>query len=255
MTLSRSAFGAPPQGGASSSPAKPDLRCLLGGVLRRLSPLLLVALAGCAQVNAYRVPPVEIGAQPPLMAQAVAPAPVANGAIYQAQAYRPLFEDHRARLAGDTLTVNIVEKVSASQKSTSSIDKSGTLSGSVTALPLVNPNSFARASVGGTSSNTFGGKGATESSNDFSGTITVLVTGVLPNGHLMIQGEKQIGVNANVDVLRFSGQVDPRAIQPGNIVPSTQIANVRVEHRSRGQQGDAQVMGWLSRVFLSVMPI
>ena len=182
--------------------------------------------------------------------------PVNNGAIYQAAAYRPLFEDHRARLPGDTLVVNIVEKVSASQKSTSSIDKSGDLSGGVSALPLVNPNSFGRASVAGSSANTFDGKGATESSNDFNGTITVLVTGVLPNGHLLIQGEKQIGVNANVDVLRFSGQVDPRAIQPGNSVPSTQIANVRVEHRSRGQQGDAQVMGWLSRSFsLSVMPI
>jgi flagellar L-ring protein FlgH len=180
---------------------------------------------------------------------------VVNGAIYQATAYRPLFEDHRARLPGDTLTVTIVEKVSASQKSTSSVDKSGSLSGSVTALPGIAPNSFGRASIGGTSANTFGGKGATESSNDFSGTITVLVTGVLPNGHLMIQGEKQIGVNANVDVLRFSGQVDPRAIQPGNSVPSAQIANVRVEHRSRGQQADAQVMGLLSRFFLSVMPI
>jgi flagellar L-ring protein FlgH len=219
-----------------------------------IASLALVG-SGCAQVDAYRAPPVDVGARPPVIAQAVVPAPVANGAIYQAQAYRPMFEDHRARLAGDTLTVNIVEKVSASQKSTSSIDKSGTISGSVTALPLVNPNSFARASVGGTSGNTFGGKGATESSNDFSGVITVLVTGVLPNGHLTIQGEKQIGVNANVDVLRFSGQVDPRAIQPGNVVPSTQIANVRVEHRSRGQQGDAQVMGWISRVFLSVMPI
>jgi flagellar L-ring protein precursor FlgH len=153
------------------------------------------------------------------------------------------------------LTVTIVEKVSASQKSTSSIDKSGTLSGAITALPAINPKALARASVDGTSSNTFDGKGATESSNDFSGTITVLVTGVLPNGHLLVQGEKQIGVNANVDVLRFSGQVDPRAIQPGNSVPSTQIANVRVEHRSRGQQGDAQVMGLLSRFFLSVMPI
>jgi flagellar L-ring protein FlgH len=223
--------------------------------MRALVLLLVAALAGCVQVDAYRVPPVEVGSQPPVVARAAAPVPSANGAIYQAAAYRPLFEDHRARLPGDTLVVNIVEKVSASQKSTSSIDKSGTLSGSVSALPLVNPNSFGRASVSGTSSNTFGGKGATESSNDFSGTITVLVTGVLPNGHLLIQGEKQIGVNANVDVLRFSGQVDPRAIQPGNSVPSTQIANVRVEHRSRGQQGDAQVMGWLSRVFLSVIPI
>jgi flagellar L-ring protein FlgH len=214
-----------------------------------------LAFVGCAGNDPLRAPPVDVGSAPPVVAQAPAATAANNGAIYQAAAYRPLFEDHRARLPGDTLTVTIVEKVNASQKSTSSIDKSGTLSGAVTALPGVAGNSFGRATVGGTAGNSFGGKGATESSNDFSGTITVLVTGLLPNGHLLIQGEKQIGVNANVDVLRFSGQVDPRAIQPGNSVPSAQIANVRVEHRSRGQQADAQVMGWLSRVFLSVMPI
>jgi len=216
---------------------------------------LSVLAAGCATVDNYRVPPVAVGAQPSVVAAASPTANQASGAIYQAAAYRPLFEDHRARLPGDTLTVQIVEKVSASQKSTSSIDKSGELSGAITALPGIAPNSFSRASVAGTGSNTFGGKGATESSNDFSGTITVLVTGVLPNGHLLIQGEKQIGVNANVDVLRFSGQVDPRAIQAGNSVPSAQIANVRVEHRSRGQQADAQVMGLLGRFFLNVLPI
>ena len=225
----------------------------------RASRVIIAAIAllgtGCATVDNYRVPPVAVGALPPVVA-ASPPSPAqANGAIFQAAAYRPLFEDHRARLPGDTLTVQIVEKVSASQKSTSSIDKSGELNGAITALPLLSANSFNRATAAGSSSNTFGGKGATESSNDFSGTITVLVTGVLPNGHLMIQGEKQIGVNANVDVLRFSGQVDPRAIPPGNSVPSAQIANVRVEHRSRGQHGDAQVMGLLSRFFLSVIPI
>ena len=201
------------------------------------------------------MPPVAVGGMPTVVAAAL-PAPVAsNGAIYQAAAYRPLFEDHRARLPGDTLTVQIVEKVSASQKSTSSVDKTGDLAGAIKALPGIAANSFGRATVAGSSSNAFGGKGATESSNDFSGTITVLVTGVLPNGHLLIQGEKQIGVNANVDVLRFSGQVDPRVIQAGNSVPSAQIANVRVEHRSRGQQADAQVMGLLGRFFLNILPI
>ena len=223
--------------------------------MRALFAAFAATLAGCSTVENYRVPPVAIGSLPPVVALAPPAAPIANGSIYQAAAYRPLFEDHRARLPGDTLTVQIVEKVSASQKSTSSIDKSGELSGAITALPGIAPNSFGRASVGGNGSNSFGGKGATESSNDFSGTITVLVTGVLPNGHLLIQGEKQIGVNANVDVLRFSGQVDPRAIQAGNSVPSAQIANVRVEHRSRGQQADAQVMGLLGRFFLNVLPI
>ncbi len=224
--------------------------------MRRIAALVFVlALAGCGTINDYRVPPVDVGALPPVTAPAQAAPAAANGAIYQAAAYRPLFEDHRARLPGDTITVNIVEKVSATQKSTSTVDRNGSIGGSVTALPGISNNALRRATIGGSSANAFDGKGTTESSNDFSGTITVLVTGVLPNGHLMVQGEKQIGVNANVDVLRFSGQVDPRAIRPGNSVPSTQIANVRVEQRSRGQQADAQVMGLLSRFFLSVMPI
>jgi flagellar L-ring protein FlgH len=224
--------------------------------MRQLAATAVLALvAGCSTINDYRVPPVDVGALPPVTAPATPPAAQSNGAIYQAAAYRPLFEDHRARLPGDTLTVTIVEKVSATQKSTSTVDRNGTIGGSVTALPGISNNALRRATIGGSSNNAFDGKGTTESSNDFSGTITVLVTGVLPNGHLMVQGEKQIGVNANVDVLRFSGQVDPRAIRPGNNVPSTQIANVRVEQRSRGQQADAQVMGLLSRFFLSVMPI
>jgi flagellar L-ring protein FlgH len=211
----------------------------------------LLPLAGCYTMY----PRVEVAETAAEVLMPPSPVTVANGSIFQAANYRPLFEDHRARLVGDTLVVQIVEKVSASQKSTSSIDKGGDLSASVSALPFVRPNAFARATATGSSTNTFAGKGATESTNDFSGTITVVVRQVLPNGHLLIAGEKQIGVNSNVDVLRFSGQVDPRSIQSGNSVLSAQIANVRVEHRGRGAQADAQAIGWLSRVFLSVMPI
>ena len=222
-------------------------------LLRALVPAAAALLAGCSTLNA---PPKVDVAEPTHALPVAQPAPmVNNGAIFQAAQYRPLFEDHRARLVGDTLTVQIVEKVSATQKSTSSIDKSGELSAGITALPLFKSNSFARANAAGSSSNTFSGKGSTENSNDFSGTITATVTGVLPNGHLLIAGEKQIGVNHNVDVLRFSGQVDPRAIQPGTSVASAQIANVRIEHRGRGAQAEANGIGWLSRFFLNVLPI
>ncbi len=214
----------------------------------------LLVLAGCAS-EIQRVPNVDV-----VDAKGVEPAPVAapvrnNGAIFQADRYRPLFEDHRARLVGDTLTVQIIEKVSATQKSTSTVDKNSTLEAGVTALPLFNPNSFNRAAAAANSNNTFSGKGTTENSNDFSGTITATVVRVLANGHLIVAGEKQIGVNANVDVLRFSGQVDPRAIAPGNTVPSTAIANVRIEQRGRGQQAEAQSMGWLARFFMSLWPV
>jgi len=210
------------------------------------------ALAGCQALNS--APPVDV-AQP----TSVRPLPLAapavnNGAIFQSGQYRPLFEDYRARLVGDTLTVQIVEKISASQKSNSTVDKSGKVDGSVTALPMLKLSALTRASVAGSSTNTFAGKGSTDTANDFSGTINVTVTEVLPNGHLVIGGEKQIGVNHNVDVLRFSGQVDPLMIQPGNTIASAQIANVRIEHRGRGQQAEAQGIGWLSRVFLNVVP-
>ncbi len=217
--------------------------------------LLLIAAATLLQGCVWLGPRVQMADTTPVVVPA-APAPVSNtGSIYNAATYRPLFEDHRARLVGDTLTVQIIEKVSATAKSTSTVDKTGTLSASITALPGVRPSAFARATADGSTGNNFEGKGTTENSNDFSGTITVVVRSVLPNGHLLIAGEKQIGVNENVDVLRFSGQVDPRAIQSGNSVNSAAIANVRLEQRGRGQQAEAQAIGWLSRVFLSLMPI
>lgn len=224
--------------------------------MRRLSVVAAVvssmALAAC---QSFKPPHVDV-AEPTQALPAVQAQPaVSNGSIFQAAQYRPLFEDHRARLVGDTITVTIVEKVSASQKSTSTVDKSGKVEASLAAVPLLKPSALTRSSADGSSSNTFSGKGTTENTNDFSGTITATVIQVLPNGHLVIAGEKQIGVNQNVDVLRFSGQVDPRAIQPGNTVASAQIANVRIEHKGRGQQAEAQGIGWLARFFLNVLPI
>ena len=226
-------------------------RRLLAGAGRGALWLGVFALAGCEAMR----PKVDVA-----LPTTAAPVPIAapatnNGAIFQAAQYRPLFEDHRARLVGDTLTVQIVEKVSATQKSTSTIDKTGKVSAGLSAVPFLPNSTFSRAKATGDSSNTFEGKGSTENTNDFSGVITASVTGVLPNGHLLISGEKQIGVNDNVDVLRFSGQVDPRSIQPGNSVASAQIANVRVEQRGRGGQADAQKIGWLGRFFLNLLPI
>jgi flagellar L-ring protein precursor FlgH len=211
------------------------------------------ALAGCQTL--YPIPKVEV-ATPTYMAPPVIPVPeIHNGSIFQSGQYRPLFEDYRARLVGDSITVQITETISATQTSTSTIAKTGKVTAAVTALPLISPNAFAKASAAGSSDNEFSGAGSVANSNNFAGTITAVVTGVLPNGHLLIAGEKQIGVNQNVDVLRFSGQVDPHMIQSGNIVASAQIANVRIEQRGRGAQADAQGIGWLSRFFLNVLPI
>jgi flagellar L-ring protein precursor FlgH len=193
----------------------------------------------------------------PKVAQAMAPSAApkaATGSLFQTAAYRPSFEDRRARQVGDTVTIQIVENVTASQKSTSTVNRTSSVDSAITALPMQTLPGLSKFDVGASSNNNFSGKGGTESANTFVSSITATVIEVLPNGHLVVAGEKQIGVNQNVDVLRFSGTVDPRLVQPGSVVSSTQVANVRIESRGRGAQGEAQTVGWISRLLLSFQP-
>jgi flagellar L-ring protein precursor FlgH len=181
----------------------------------------------------------------------------ASGSLYQQVSYRPGFEDPRARFVGDIVTIRIVENVTASQKSSTTANRTTSADGSISAVPgldFPDAASTNRTRISANSANDFSGKGGTESANTFSGSITTTVAEVLPNGHLLVVGEKQIGVNQNVDVLRFSGTVNPRSIQPGNIVNSSQVANVRVESKARGAQNEAQTVGWLMRFFFSFLP-
>ncbi len=216
----------------------------------------LLASTGCA--NLSQIPDVEVvKAEPIRWPQPPRPGSVEaipTGSLFASAQYRPGFEDPRARLVGDSLTIQITERVTASQKSTSSVNRKSGLEGSVSAFPFLNNTLLDKLGAGASTNNTFAGDGTTDTNNTFTGAITATVVEVLPNGHLVVVGEKQIGVNQNVDVLRFSGTVDPRTIAPGNTVLSTQIANTRVESRGRGAQFDAQTFGWLSRFFLTLMP-
>ena len=181
----------------------------------------------------------------------------ASGSLFNTASYRPAMEDRRARLVGDSVTILITERVTASQTSSSNLNRKSDMSAGIKALPFLSGKALGtldKVKIGGESENKFEGGGATTSQNTFESNITTTVIEVLPNGHLVVAGEKQIGVNDNVDVLRFSGTVDPRALQPGSRVNSAQVANVRVQSRGRGSQSEMQAMGWLSRAFNSVSP-
>ena len=228
-----------------------------GAAQRFAIAVLVVSCSACQYLpQAPKVDLVEAAAPRPVAAYPAAQvvARPATGGLFQTASYRPAFEDRRARLLGDTVTIAIVENISATQKSTSTIGRTGSTSAGITALPFMNAGVLAKLGVGANSANAFEGKGGTESSNTFSGSITATVIEVLPNGHLVVSGEKQVGVNQNVDVLRFSGTVNPRDLMPGSIISSNQVANARIQSRGRGAQDEAQTIGWLSRFFLNVMP-
>ena len=221
-----------------------------------LAVLLLPVFTGCATLS--QIPEVEVRkAEPiqwPQQRAAAAADAMPTGSLFAAATYRPAFEDPRARMVGDSLTIQITERLSATQSTASTVNRNSGLSASVTAFPFLGASTLNRLGATASSNNDFSGEGETQANNTFSGVITATVVEVLPNGHLVVVGDKQIGVNQNVDVLRFSGTVDPRTIQPGNLVASTSIANARVESRGRGAQFDAQTFGWISRFFLALLP-
>lgn len=177
------------------------------------------------------------------------------GAIFQPGAVRPLFEDRRARMVGDTLVINLSERTQAAKKSSSSADRSQDIEVSVPRIAGVPLKGAQGIGVQANSENVFAGKGASSADNNFTGTITVTVIEVLPNGNLLVSGEKKVAINQGDEFIRFSGVVNPTQVTAANTVQSTQVADARIEYRATGYIDEAQVMGWLGRFFLSFLPL
>jgi flagellar L-ring protein precursor FlgH len=209
----------------------------------------VLVTAGCASSKTVSVHQ-PLSARPPEPQRAT----YANGAIYGAANYQPLFEDRRARNVGDTLIVSINEKINASKDSETKTDRTGSVTASVPTITGLPFRSLQGLSANGNSTSSFDGKGQSASNNTFIGTITVTVIEVLPNGNMLVSGEKQIGINRGTEFIRFSGVVNPAQIVSGNTVSSVQVADARIEYRADGPIDEAQVVGWLSRFFFSFLP-
>lgn len=227
-------------------------------MFKRLSHFLLAltvaVLSGCALVPPEPVVTGPLTASPP---PPPLPAAQANGSIYQPTAYGnyPLFEDRRPRNVGDIVTVVIQEKTNAAKNVQTTTDRSGKAGLTVGLAPAVLPTDLgAKQNFDIAGENASQGKGSTRADNTFSGTLTTTVVGVLPNGNLQIAGDKQIAINRGSEHIRFSGVVDPRSITGSNTVSSTQVADARIEFRSKGTMDEVQTMGWLQRFFLNISP-
>ena len=187
---------------------------------------LLALLVGCVS-NPPQRDPAFAAARPVALPQ---PKPDPNGAIYQAGYEIRLFEDRKARRVGDTLTIQLVENTNA-------ITESETETNRDTNIGLNNPTLFGApvqfnapgwlplathkdndlsASVGGV--HEFEGDGSSTQKNALSGTITVTVAEVLPNGNLVVQGEKLLYLNQGREHIRIAGVVRPDDVDTDNTV-------------------------------------
>lgn len=181
--------------------------------------------------------------------QAAAATPVKSGAIFNKAAYRPLFEDRRPRYVGDIVTVTITENTTATKSGGSSASKDGSVDSSITSLF---GHTVPKANFAASSSLSYEDKSDANSSNAFSGSVTATVIEVLPNGYLVISGEKQVALDKGTEFVRLSGVVNPDTITAGNFVTSTKIADARIEYRTNSKIDAAEIANIFARFFFSM---
>lgn len=222
-------------------------RVLLTAAACGVLATIVALVAGCASV----APDSIVEPAPSKQAQATSQAamtPAMNGAIYAADNFRPMFEDRRARLIGDTLIISIAEKTSAGKNvasSSSKDSKTDVMHGAVFGgLDLESSNALSNAD-----------KAAANAANNFTGTVTATVVEVLPNGNLKVRGEKQVAFDRSTEFIRFSGVVNPATISSTNTVPSTSVADMRVEYRTNSNFDRSALQSALARFFLSILPL
>jgi flagellar L-ring protein precursor FlgH len=226
---------------------------LLSRVLLALVLVATVLATGCAQL------PREPLVHQPMTARAESYAALtprrAPGAIFQeGPGANALFEDRRPRNVGDILTIVISEKVNATKNSGANASRVGSTASVFAAIPKLIGGLLDGQDTKLSGTNSLTAKGGANANNTFNGVITVTVTDVMPNGNLLVSGEKQMGINQGTEFIRFSGVVNPRTVSGNNTVPSTLVADARIEYSAKGYIDEAQTMGWMQRIFLNVMP-
>jgi flagellar L-ring protein precursor FlgH len=175
-----------------------------------------------------------------------------SGSIFQPNmASVSLFSgDRKPRFVGDTLKINISETLTASSTVNTDTSKATALAdkgpGAKAGLGIFSSIFNLDATAAGSSS--FKGNGTTQNTNTFTGQVGATVVNVMSNGNLVVAGERTISLNGGANVLRFSGIVNPRDIQAGNIVASADTVNAKLEVVGRGDVSDASQRNWIQRV-------
>ncbi|HKZ95575.1 MAG TPA: flagellar basal body L-ring protein FlgH [Hyphomicrobiaceae bacterium] len=223
-------------------------------MMRRSMLLVLIALAGGCSVN-----PADFARAPPLsavgsglladrvpVASEPAPAPVyrRGNSIWQ-DSRADLFRDPRARKIGDVVTVkiSIKDKASLDNNSKRSRDAKMTfepkLGYDISMGSMHNQgDSKIDASVDSTTSTD--SKGGIERSESIELLVAAVVTGVLPNGNLIISGSQEVRVNFELRDLSVAGIVRPRDIATDNTISYEKIAEARIAYGGRGRITEVQ---------------
>lgn len=213
-----------------------------------------VLLAGCVAPTPKPNDPYYA----PVLPRTPLPASANNGSIYQAGFEQNLYGDRKAFRVGDIITITLNERTSASKSANSQVGKDSKASLGLTSLFGAIPNTNNPLGSGDLSLEAgYSGNRATKGDskaaqgNTLTGSVTVTVAEVLPNGIIAVRGEKWMTLNTGDELVRIAGLVRADDIATDNTVPSTRVADARITYSGTGSFADASQPGWLDRFFLS----
>jgi flagellar L-ring protein precursor FlgH len=232
--------------------------------------ILIIFLSGCSKAPIVKSPSTSSGVPEPiqkLKADMLAyetkmHVPSEEGSLWSEESgLNSLFINQKARKIGDVVTIRIVESSKASNKASTDTDRKSSLSAGLdrffggensynTTDPFFNP-------FGGISSSfdrSFEGSGSTQRSGDLDAYLTARVVDVLPNGNLVLLGNREIGVNNEKQLITLSGIVRPKDISSNNQIQSIHISDAKISYSGRGAVNDPQRPGWFVRTLDVIWP-
>ncbi|TDV35461.1 flagellar L-ring protein precursor FlgH [Pseudomonas helmanticensis] len=214
----------------------------------------VVSLAGCVAPTPKPNDPYYA----PVLPRTPLPAAANNGSIYQAGFEQNLYSDRKAFRVGDIITITLNERTQASKNANSQMDKNSDNSVGLTSLfgsSLTTNNPIGgndlSLNAGYSADRSTKGDAKSGQSNSLTGSITVTVADVLPNGIIAVRGEKWLTLNTGDELVRIAGLVRADDIATDNTVSSTRVADARITYSGTGAFADTSQPGWFDRFFLS----
>jgi flagellar L-ring protein precursor FlgH len=185
-----------------------------------------------------------------------------NGSLFQENQGLSLFGNTNSHRVGDIITIVLDEKTISSKSTAVDINKESDISllenGNQTILgrdttknlPIIGGVTVP---LSATQDRAFTGDASADQSNSLQGNISVSIVDILPNGNLIVRGEKWMTLNRGEEYIRVSGILRKEDVTLQNTVSSTKLANARISYSGTGDLANSQKMGWLGRFFNSVV--
>jgi flagellar L-ring protein precursor FlgH len=215
---------------------------------------VVIGLSACSSVpssNMSHSPQFE-----PVYPMAAAPAKPATGAIYVGRQSDSWFGKSKSFQVGDVITVLLNESSQASRTQNGSITRES--KNDMVPTGLANWGKGVGGWMNGIkmdgSSMSNKGTGAADQQATLTGSVAVSVVEVMPNGNLVLRGEKQLALTEGSEIIQVAGIIRPDDVAPNNTVQSRRLANAQIAYRGSGDLANATKAGWGTSTLLKIWP-